>query len=86
MVETSTSSMKETKLPVGHSRSLYARRSSSITVVFLKKSVSYGISPSAIFVAPRVGEEEAVITVLFALELCPESSVLADGATEAAGA
>jgi hypothetical protein len=36
-------------------------------------------------VAPRVGEEEATIAVLSALESCPESSALADGAMGAAG-
>jgi hypothetical protein len=82
MVRTSTSRMKETKLPVSHPRSWYARRSSSVTVVFLKKSVSYGISSVAILVAPRVGEE-AAIAALSAPESCPESSVLADGATGA---
>jgi hypothetical protein len=85
-VGTSTSGMKETKLSVSHPRSWYARRSSSVTVVFLKKSVSSGISPFAILVAPRVGEEEADIVALSALELYPESSVLTDGATRAAGA
>jgi hypothetical protein len=57
MVGTSTSGIKKTKLPGSHPRSWYARRSSSVTVVFLKKSVSYGIPPSAILVAPRVGEK-----------------------------
>jgi hypothetical protein len=79
-VGTSTSGMKETKLPVSHPQSWYARQPSSVTVVFLKKSVSSGISPAAILVAPRVGEE-GVIAALFA----PESSALADGATGAAG-
>jgi hypothetical protein len=37
-------------------------------------------------VALRVGEEEAAITALSSPESCPESSVLADGATGAAGA
>jgi hypothetical protein len=83
-VGTSTSGMKETKLLVSHPRSWYARRSSSVTIVFLKKSVSYEISPFAIFVVPRVGEEEATIAVLSALESCPESSALADGAMGAA--
>jgi hypothetical protein len=55
-------------------------------VVFLKKSVSFRISPSAIFVVPQVGEEEAAIAVLSVSESCPESSVLADEATRAAGA
>jgi hypothetical protein len=55
------------------------------SVVFLKKSVSSGISPSAIFVAPRVGEEEVVIVVLSVPESCPESSTLADEAMRAAG-
>jgi hypothetical protein len=77
--------MKETKLPVSHPRSWYARRLSLVAVVFLKKSVSSEISPAAILVAPRVGEESA-IAALFALETCAESSVLADGATGAAGA
>jgi hypothetical protein len=52
-------------------------------VVFLKKSVSSGISPFTILVAPRVREEEAVIAALSALESCPESSALFDGATGA---
>jgi hypothetical protein len=55
-------------------------------VVFLKKSVSYVISPSTIFVVPRVEEEEVVIVVLSIPESCPESSALADEATRAAGA
>jgi hypothetical protein len=80
-VGTSTSGMKETKLPVSHPRSWYAQRSSSVTIIFLKKSVSSEISPSAILVAPWVGEEEAVIVVLFTLE----SSSLTDGATGVAG-
>jgi hypothetical protein len=63
--------MKETKLPISHTRSCYARRSSSVTVVFLKKSVSSEISPSTVFVMPRVGEEEAAIAVLSILESCP---------------
>jgi hypothetical protein len=54
-------------------------------VVFLKKSVSSGISPTAILVAPQVGEE-AAIAALFASESCPKSSALVDGATGAAGA
>jgi hypothetical protein len=85
-VGTSTSRMKETMLPVNHPRSWYARRSSSVTVVFLKKSVSSEISPSVILVAPQVEEEEVAIVALSALESCPESSALADGATGAAGA
>jgi hypothetical protein len=84
-VGASTSEMKEIKLPVNHPRSWYARQSSSVTIVFLKKSVSLGISPAAILVAPRVGEE-AAIAALSAPESCPESSALADGATGAAGA
>jgi hypothetical protein len=72
--------MKETKLPVSHPRSWYARRSFSVTVVLLKKSVSSGISPSAILVAPRVREEEVTIAAISAPESCPESSALADGA------
>jgi hypothetical protein len=48
-------------------------------VVFLKKSVSYRISPVAILVAPRVGEE-AAIAALSTSESCPESSALAYGA------
>jgi hypothetical protein len=55
-------------------------------VVFLKKSMSSVISPFTILVAPQVGEEEAAITVLSALESCPESSALAGGTTGAAGA
>jgi hypothetical protein len=55
-------------------------------VVFLKKSMCFGISPFAILVAPRVGEEEAAIAMLSAPESCPKSSALADGATGAAGA
>jgi hypothetical protein len=51
-------------------------------VVFLKKSVSSRISPSAILVVPRVGEEEVAIAVLSAPESCPESSVLANGQQE----
>jgi hypothetical protein len=84
MVGTSTSGMKETKLSVSRPRSWYARWSSSITVVFLKKSVSSGFSPAAILVAPRVGEEDAIVA-LSAPESCPKSSALADGATGAAG-
>jgi hypothetical protein len=84
-VGTSTSGMKETKLPVSHPRSWYTRRSSLVTVVFLKKSVSSGISLATILVAPQV-EEEAAIAALSALESCPELSALADGATGAAGA
>jgi hypothetical protein len=83
-VGTSTSGMKETKLPVSHPRSWYARRSSSVTVVFLKKLVSSGISPSTM-VAPRVGEEEAAIAVLSTLESCSESSSLTDEAIGATG-
>jgi hypothetical protein len=78
--------MKETKLPVSHPRSWYARWSSSVTVIFLKKLVSSEISPFAILVAPQVGEEEAAITALSTLESCPKSSALADrvtGTTEA---
>jgi hypothetical protein len=86
MVGTSTSGMKETKLPVSHPRSWYARRSSSVTIVFLKKSVSSGISPFTIIVAPRVGEEEVAIVVLSAPDSCPESSALVGRATSAAGA
>jgi hypothetical protein len=78
--------MKETKLLVSHPQSWYAQRSSSVTVVFLKKSVSFRISPSTIFVAPRVGEEEAAIAVLSILESCPESSALADEVMRALGA
>jgi hypothetical protein len=85
-VGTSTSGIKGTKLPVSHPRSWYARRSSLVTVVFLKKSVSSGISTSAIFVAAQVGEEEAAIVVLSTPKSCPESSALADGAMGAAGA
>jgi hypothetical protein len=55
-------------------------------VVFLKKSMSSRISPFAILVAPRVGEEEAAITALSALESCPESSALAGGTTGTAEA
>jgi hypothetical protein len=47
--------------------------------------VSSEISPSTIFVVPRVGEEEAAIAVLFVLESCPESPALADEAMRAAG-
>jgi hypothetical protein len=65
-------------LSVSHPRSWYARWSYLVTVVFLKKSVSSGISPSTIFVAPQVGEEEAAITVLSVPVSCPESSALAD--------
>jgi hypothetical protein len=78
--------MKETKLPVSHPQSWYAWRSYSVTIVFLKKSVSYGISPSAIFVVPRVGEEDAAIAVLSVPESCPKSSALTNEATRAAGA
>jgi hypothetical protein len=78
--------MKENKLPVSHPQWWYARLSSSVMIVFLKKSVSSDILPSTILVAPRVGEEEVVIAVLSALKWCPELSVLADGATGAAGA
>jgi hypothetical protein len=42
--------------------------------------------PLCIFVAPRVGEEEATIMVLSTPESCLESSALANGATGAAGA
>jgi hypothetical protein len=86
MVGTSTSGMKETKLPASHPRSWYAQELSLVTVVFLKKSVSFKISPSAILVTPWVEEEEVAITVLSAPESCPESSALADGAMRAAGA
>jgi hypothetical protein len=85
-VGTSTSRMKDTKLPVSHPRSWYARWSYSVTVVFLKKSVSSKISPSVILVAPRVGEEEATIIALSAQESCLKPSALADGAMGAAGA
>jgi hypothetical protein len=85
-VGTSTSGMKETKLPVSHPRSWYAQWSSSVTVVFLKKSVSSGISPFAIFATLQVGEEEAAIVVLSVPESCHESSVLADEAMRAAWA
>jgi hypothetical protein len=85
-VGTSISRMKETKLPVSYPRLWYAWRSSSVTVVFLKKSVSSGISPSAIFAVPHVGEGEAAIAVLSVPESCPESSVLPDGAMRVAGA
>jgi hypothetical protein len=84
-VGTSTSGMKETKLPVNHPRSWYTWQSSSVTVFFLKKSVSSGISPATILVAPCVGEE-AAIAVLSTPESCPESSALADGAMTAVGA
>jgi hypothetical protein len=50
-------------------------------VVFLKKSVSSRISPSAILAAPRVGEEEAAIAMLSTLESFPKSSSLIDGVT-----
>jgi hypothetical protein len=61
------------------------------TIVFGHNSLLEELSelwdfPSAIFVAPRVGEEEAAITVFSAPESCPESSALTDGATGAAGA
>jgi hypothetical protein len=56
------------------------------TVVFLKKSVCSGISPSVILVAPRVGEEEAAIVVLSAPESCLKSSALVDGVTGVAEA
>jgi hypothetical protein len=78
--------MKEIKLPVSNPRSWYARRSSSVTVVFLKKSVSSGIFPSAIFVVSQVGEDEAAIMVLSIPESCPESSALVDEAMRAVGA
>jgi hypothetical protein len=71
---------------VSHPQSWYARRSSSVTIAFLKKSVSSGISPFVILMAPRVGQEEDAIAALSAPESCPESSALADGATGAAGA
>jgi hypothetical protein len=80
-VGTSTSGMKETKLPVSQPRSWYARRSSLIMVDLLKKSISSGIPPSAILVAPWVGEEHAANAVLSAPESCLESSLLTDGAT-----
>jgi hypothetical protein len=54
------------------------------TVVFLKKSVSSGIFPAAILMAPRVGEEVS-IAVLSTPESCLESLALADGATGATG-
>jgi hypothetical protein len=57
-----------------------------LVVVLLKKSVSSAISPFTILVAPRVREEEAIIAALSALESCPESSALVDGATGAAEA
>jgi hypothetical protein len=85
-VGTSTSGMKETKLPVSHSWSWYTRWLSSVMVVFLKKSMSSGIFSSAIFVVPRVGEEEATIVVLSVPDSCPESLALADEATGATGA
>jgi hypothetical protein len=49
-------------------------------VILLKKSVSSGISPSAILVAARVGEEEVAIAALSAPESFPDSSLLTDGA------
>jgi hypothetical protein len=85
-VGTSTSGMKETKLLVSHPRLWYAWWSSSVMVVFLKKSMSSGISPSTIFVVPRVGEEEATIAVLSVSESCLESSAWADVAMRAVGA
>jgi hypothetical protein len=77
--------MKETKLSISHPRLWYAWWSSSITVVFLKKSMSSEISPSAIFAAPRVGEEETAIAVLFVSDSCPELSVLVDRVMNAMG-
>jgi hypothetical protein len=55
-------------------------------VIFLKKSVSSGISRSTIFAEPQVGEEEDTIVVLSIPESCPESSALVDEAMRAAGA
>jgi hypothetical protein len=77
--------VKETKLPVNHPRSWYTQQSSLVTVIFLKKLVSLGISHAAILVAPQVGEE-AAITTLSAPTSCPESSALANGAMGVAGA
>jgi hypothetical protein len=49
-------------------------------MVFLKKSINSGISPSSILMTPRVGEDEVAIVALFVAELYPESSLLIDGA------
>jgi hypothetical protein len=49
-------------------------------MVFLKKSINSGISPSSILITPRVGEDEVTIVALFIAELYPESSSLIDGA------
>jgi hypothetical protein len=54
-------------------------------IIFLKKSVISGISPSAILVAPWVREEEVAIVALSSLESFLESSLLTDGAMGGAG-
>jgi hypothetical protein len=72
----STSGMKETKV-TGQPSTVVVRSAA----IFLKKLVSSGISPSAIFAVTRVGEEEVAIAVLSVPESCPESSALADVAT-----
>jgi hypothetical protein len=77
--------MKEMRLPDSQLRSWYARRSASVTMVFLKKSTNSGISPSSILRTPRVGEDEVAIVTLFIAELYPESSSLIDGALEEVG-
>jgi hypothetical protein len=55
-------------------------RSASVTIVFLKKSANFGISPSSILMTPRVGEDEVTIVALSVAELYLESSLLIDGA------
>jgi hypothetical protein len=57
----------------------------SFAVILLKKSVSSGISPSTILVAPQVGKEEVTIATLSTLESFSESSSLTDVATRGAG-
>jgi hypothetical protein len=49
-------------------------------IVFLKKSVNSGISPSSILMTPQVGVDEVAIAALSVAELYPESSSLIDGA------
>jgi hypothetical protein len=85
MVGTSTSGIKEIRLPDSQLRSWYVWRSASVTMVFLKKSANSGISPSSILMTPRVGEDEVTIAALSVAELYPESSSLIDGALEEVG-
>jgi hypothetical protein len=55
-------------------------QSASVTIVFLKKSANFGISPSSILMTPRVGEDEVTIVALSVAKLYLESSLLIDGA------